>query len=288
VEDERRMIDARVLSYYASQGDVTDPRQFACLLDEVSCDIPDLCRVAQGLMIHVGWAGAYGVELTETRLRDLSIRSVCEQLRFIQSADRRALSVPRAVASRMLGTCRDFALFLCSLLRHHGVPARVRCGFATYLGPNRYEDHWICECWHSDQGRWAMVDAQLDALQRDHLKVTFDSTDLPRGRFLTAAQAWRMCRAGEISADDCGQQAATGLWFMRVNVVRDLLSLAKTEISPWDTWRRLDQAGRALDDDTIAVTDDLARMAMEVDRLGTLVALPLALIGEPTAWKPGV
>ena len=276
------MATTTLLSYYACQGDVTDPREYGGLFDDVPRDVPALCRLVQGLVVHVGWAGAYGVELTDTSRRELSIRSVAEQLRVIQTADSRPLSVPRPVASRMLGTCRDFAILLCSMLRHRGIPARVRCGFATYLGPNRYEDHWVCERWIADQNRWGVVDAQLDAVQRGHLNVTFDTSDLPEGRFLAAGQVWQMCRAGEADPTDCGQQAATGLWFMRVNVVRDLLALAKTEISPWDGWRQIGPAKRTLDDTAAALTDELARMPSDADRLGTPVRLPAEPTGELT------
>jgi len=141
-----------------------------------------------------------------------------------------------------------------------------------------HEDHWICEHWIPEQKRWGVVDAQLDAVQRGHLNVTFDTSDLPGGKFLAAGQVWQMCRAGEADPMDCGQQAATGLWFMRVNVVRDLLALAKTEISPWDGWRHISPAERALDDTAVALADELARMPLDADRLGVPVRLP----AEPT------
>jgi Transglutaminase-like superfamily len=102
---------------------------------------------------------AYGIVPTDARLQALSSRSVAEQLHYIQAVDDRPLAVPRPVSSRLLGSCRDFALLVCGVLRHHGVPARVRCGFATYLGPNRYEDHWICEHWMQRQHRWSIVDS---------------------------------------------------------------------------------------------------------------------------------
>lgn len=64
-------------------------------------------------------------------------------------------------------------------------------------------------------------------------------------------------RAGEVAPIDCGNGAAAGLWFVGVNVVRDLLALTKTEISSWDSWRQLDPARGALDAATLTLTDDL-------------------------------
>lgn len=278
-----------MLSYYAGQGEVTDAREHTRLFDAVPRDIAGLCRLAQGLVIHAGWARAYGIAPTDARLQALSSRSVAAQLRDIRTMDDRPLGVPRPVSSRLLGSCRDFALLICAVLRHHGVPARVRCGFATYLGPNRYEDHWVCEHWMQGQNRWSIVDAQIDAVQRGHLNVAFDTTDVPRDRFLTAGQVWRMCRAGEATPADCGNAAATGLWLVRVNVVRDLLALTKTEISPWDSWRHISPANRALDDETIAACDKLAGMTFDADRRGEPVMPSPALMGTPIppSWVAG-
>jgi hypothetical protein len=48
------------------------------------------------------------------------------------------------------------------MLQSQGKPARARCGFGRYFKAGWYEDHWICEYWNDEQGRWIMVDAQLD------------------------------------------------------------------------------------------------------------------------------
>nr|WP_246715041.1 hypothetical protein [Rhizobium sp. BK196] len=34
---------------------------------------------------------------------------------------------------------------LCAFLRNKGIPARVRCGFASYFSAE-WEHHWLCEC----------------------------------------------------------------------------------------------------------------------------------------------
>src|SRR5690606_26618369 len=111
-----------------------------------------------------------------------------------------------------VGTCRDFALMLCAMLRHRGVPARVRCGFADYFSSNGREDHWICEYRPAGEGRWALADPQLDVPHRAHLGIDFDTADMPRARFMTAPEAWRACRAGA-GAEGFGHGEARGWWF---------------------------------------------------------------------------
>src|SRR5262245_36882686 len=225
------------LAYYAGQGPFTDPEEYAHLFDGLPAEVPALCRVVQGLMVHLLWAKAYGVEVTDERRPEMAIRQVSRKLEYLAAADPRPLDMRREAHTRMLGTCRDFSVMLCGMLRHRGVPARVRCGFATYFEANHYEDHWIVQYWRPGARRWVMVDAQLDALQQDELHVDFDPTDVPDGHFLPAGRAWRMCRDGEADPEKFGILGMSGRWFVRGNVVRDLLALNKLEVSPWDSWR---------------------------------------------------
>jgi PAS domain-containing protein len=90
------------------------------------------------------------------------------------------------------------------MLRQRSIPARVRCGFATYFTARPYEDHWVCEYWLSTKTRWVHADAQLDRLHRDHLGIRFDCADLPGGAFLTAGQAWKLARTGLAALDEFG------------------------------------------------------------------------------------
>jgi hypothetical protein len=79
-----------------------------------------------------------------------------------------------------------------------------------------------------------MVDAQLDALQRQALEIDFDPLDMPTGRFIPAGLAYQMCRSGQADADLFGIFDMHGLDFIQGNVVRDFLALNKYEILPWD------------------------------------------------------
>jgi len=249
------------LAYYVRQGLFTDPEEYAHLFDRLPTEIPALCRIVQGLVIHFLWAKAYGVELTEERRPEMEIRRVSHKLRHLAEGDPHPLEVARDAQARILGTCRDFSVMLCGMLRHRGIPARVRCGFATYFRADHYEDHWIAKYWRPGERRWVMVDAQLDALQRAQLHVDFDTTDLPDGQFLPAGRAWWMCRDGQVDPEKFGILGMSGRWFVRGNVVRDLLALNKLEVSPWDTWRlatkddnEITEAGLALCDRIAAVT----------------------------------
>jgi len=222
--------------YYARQGRMSDPGIYAPMLETLPASIGDLVCLVQGLTLHVFWAERCGLKLPPERLGELQLRSIERRLARTVELDFRPLVEARPVDRKLIGNCRDYALLLTCLLRQQGIPARARCGFGAYFMPEHYEDHWVAEYWNDQQARWVLVDAQLDGLQRDVLKIDFDPLDVPRDRFIVGGQAWQMCRAGQADPDTFGIFDMHGLGFVRGNLVRDIASLNKMELLPWDCW----------------------------------------------------
>ena len=90
-------------------------------------------------------------------------------------------------------------------------------------------------------------------------KFDFEPTDVPRTAFFTGIEAWKLCRTGVIDPAQLGHGTTIGLFFARVNLVRDLLALAKIETSAWDTWRAALDRHRALDDVALSLCDGMAQ-----------------------------
>lgn len=224
----------KITDYYAVPDRMTDISPAASLLAGLPTDLPGLVSVVQNQLIHIFWAARYGRTLSDAERAAVQIRPLADKLALIAQVNPTPLTQPRPVAERQVGNCRDYSLFLCGLLRAQGVPARARCGFATYFLPEHHEDHWVCEVWHTQNARWVMVDAQLDTLQQEVLAVDFDTFDVPSDRFIDAGRAYQMCRAGQADPDQFGIADMHGLDFIQGNVVRDFLALNKVEILPWD------------------------------------------------------
>lgn len=230
----------------------TDPGEHAGAFSAVPADPARAMDVIQGLLIHGGALEHYGLPPGEF---DRETLSVSARLGEILGADERPLDEARPPKERTPGTCRDYALLLCSAMRGHGVAARVRCGFATYLGGAPWEDHWICEV--QDGHRWRRIDAQLDTVMRQALGVDFDPADLPDEVFLTADEAWRRCRTNDLTPTDLGHGEARGLWFAHVDLMRDRLALRDRVTSPWDGWRQVAEAPREPNAGSLALADRL-------------------------------
>lgn len=253
-----------VEALYARQDALTDPGPLRALYDDLPAEPAGLRELVSTLITHVSLASQYGVPTDTPMPRET--QAVADRLRATQFAYAGSLRAPRPADKRTFGTCRDYALLLCSMLRQRAIPARVRCGFASYFKPGPYEDHWICEYWLLDDARWARADAQLDELHSKQLNIAFDCADLPGDVFLTAGEAWRRVRSGAAAPDDFGHDTARGLWFLRVNLHRDALAMINRQMSAWDTWRSAPAQSKMLGETELRTCDALADALLAAQR----------------------
>lgn len=249
-------------SFFSQQRSISDPGSYANLFENLPASISDLVKLVQGVTIHVFWTERYGFKPAPERMADLQLRTMERRLARTLELDPRPLTEARPVEKKLLGNCRDHSLLLVSMLRHQGIPARARCGFAAYFMPDHFEDHWVVEYWNVEQSRWILVDPQLDELQRDALKIPFDTLDVPRDQFIVGGKAWQMCRSGEEDPDKFGIFDLKGLGFVRADFVRDVASLNKMELLPWDCWGVI--LNESLDNpEDLAVLDEVASLTAE-------------------------
>lgn len=258
----------RVLDYYAVQSRFTAPGRHAALFAGLSSDPANVARIVQGLLIYEHVAEAfYGYPLPEARRAESHIRPAEKIVDALLSLDDRPLTVARAPDKRLVGICRHFMLLALTIFRQNGVPARGRGGFGAYFNPGKFEDHWVCEYWKADEGRWALLDSQFDDVFIRNLAIDHDVLDVPRDRFLTASDAWRKCRSGELDPALFGIEFSQlrGLWFIAGSLVRDLATLNGCEILPWDVWGAQPPSSVALSNEELDFFDGIARLTADPD-----------------------
>ncbi|TMR92250.1 transglutaminase-like domain-containing protein [Nonomuraea basaltis] len=230
-------------AFYTAQSAFSDPNGLAPLYAELPADPAHLARTARDLMIHRLEGEPFRYAIPRDRLHnDAETRYLDDILRTIIGRNDAPLTRRREVGDRFVGVCRDFALLHCSFLRHAGVPARLRCGFADYFGSDGFHaDHVVTEYWDNDRG-WLLADPQLaDSVVIGTWKVDFDPMDVPRDRFLVAGKAWRAIRAGEADPETFGlhppeEGPLYGEWFVAHDMRIDLAALNKVETLLWDVW----------------------------------------------------
>jgi Transglutaminase-like superfamily len=244
-------------SRWSATVGMTDLETFAARVDAFPAEPAVLSRMVQSVLVHLDWLPAYGLNESDFPQISRETLPVAQRLRNVSALGADPIGAPRPPAERLPGTCRDFALMLVSFLRRKNIPARLRCGFASYF-TDGWEDHWVCEYWHAETQVWRLADAQIDEGLQARLGIDFDPSDVPHDSFLTAGHTWLECRAGRFDFRDFGHGPTRGRWFAHVNVVRDNLALNDIVTSPWDRWRTALESQRWLNDDDVAATDALA------------------------------
>jgi hypothetical protein len=253
--------------FYTRPGKMTSPGQYAAHIEDLPRDIAALAAVGQGLLVHEFMAADYGVPLSEADRATVHTRPAAEWLAQIIERDDRPLQIAREPAGRLAANCRHFTVLMVTLLRAQGVPARARCGFGTYFGTSVFEDHWVCEYWNGGQARWALVDAQIDDVQRGWFPISFDVTDVPRDEFLVAGQAWDLVRTGAADPGRFGLSEIQefGDWWIAANLMRDASALLNLELLPWDCWGAMPKPGQPIEPELVTLFDRLARLTQAPD-----------------------
>lgn len=254
------------LEYYATQSSITHPGKYIGFFADLPYNVSDLCRIVQGLIMPTDGEELFNYTIPKKRLQEADTRYVEDMLAKIIALDDRSLTKPRPPEKRFVGCCRDFAVLFCAMARHQGIPTRTRVGFATYIaefGPDYNGEHEIAEYWDSSEKRWRLVDPeQSDVIIRLN-NIHFDTTDIPRDKYLVAGEAWQMCRAGEADPEkfggDPGDTFLKGWWFIRSRLVHDLARQNKMELLLWDVWGLTEYEIRPTEDD-LALLDRLAKL----------------------------
>jgi hypothetical protein len=259
-----------ILEYYTQQSAITDPGDYTALFDALPRDLPSLMKTVQGLLIfpYAGWAKHYNMEVSEARGEELRLRTIPKMLERILALDPSPLASTRTPDRRLYGLCRDFAVMLVSILRHQGVPARERVGFAGYFNSEWYWDHRITEVWDWTQERWVLVDPRLDEVQQGVLRRKIDTLNITlESPFLPAGEAWRRCRAGLADANQfIDSPTDRGMAMIRYALLHDFDALNKNELVGMDAWHELiDKPEAAVTADERALLDEIAALTVQAD-----------------------
>ncbi len=275
-DKKRTSIDA--LTYYSQHSAMSDPKSYSHLFSGLPTAIPELCKIVQNSFVHLlilKFHGEKAYKITLEGLQEkkrnlkeeLNAVTIEDKLKIIYDMNNSPLTTERPPVERILGNCRDYALLLCSVLRHQGVPARVRSGCEDYLTPeqNFYEDHYVTEYWNTQENRWILVDSQIDEFQHELMKITINVHDVPRDRFVVGGKAWKWYRTQKIDPHKFGIFDFTGPDYIRFKLINDLASLNKEETMAWGGWGLAVASDEELSSEDYALLDHVAEVTTRTD-----------------------
>ncbi|MGI5350690.1 transglutaminase-like domain-containing protein [Streptomyces sp. CA-250714] len=254
--------------FYAHHSNVTDPRDLSSLLVGLPNDLPALSKVVRGAVVHRNETfKRFGFEVPQERFKESEIRFFRDIVQFLGGMHERPAD------QRLAGTCRDFCITLCAVLRQVGIPARMRGGYADYFPPYAWDDHWVVEYW-LDGPDWQIADPQM-AEAAEHYAVDFDVDNVPRERFVTAGEAWLACRGGDqdpaVYTASVIEQAGMGV--IQGTVVRDLAALNRLEVFPWDSWGLMTRNFDELTEEELTLLDQAAEIGAKGGPLDQAIRL---------------
>lgn len=265
-------MNTEIVDYYSSQSKFTDPNEYIQLFKDLPKSVNELVKIVQGIVIDKDLIELYGETFSDEQKNDTESRYVKKILQIITSRNDSRLTVKRTSKERFVGSCRDYAIVLCSMLRHIGMPSRVRCGFDHYfdIKSDFFDDHWVCEYWNAHENRWILVDANVDNVVKQKYNITVNILDVPRDRFIAAGKAWQMCRSGETDPKNFGVSGIdiSGLWFIRGSILKDLAAINKFEALPWEYWGLSDKEPQDMPEEDLKLLDKVADIIAEDVDLG--------------------
>ena len=264
-----------VVRDYTQHSPYTAPGAQSDWLEDAPTTVAGIRRLVSGLVFHYRAAGdpAYR-DFAAPRLDEIDLRYASAILGRLRELQPDAITAERSLPNRVLGCCRDFTLLFVTLARQAGIPARMRVGFAGYFVDGWGIDHVVAEVWDAAEGRWMLVEPQVDDGFVDAVtNAPLDLLDVPRDRFLVGADAWRLARTGAIDHDRFVVEPQNPTPFLRSwpylehNLAVDLAALNGCELVLWDAWGPLEEL------------TDPARPSFEVSgrRLAELDELAMAL-----------
>ena len=242
----------------------SDPGTCADLLAAVPPEPSQLSAVARNVIVHY-WAS--GLDLPAATRDDVNLRWLSRILAADQDRHAVPLAHPRAPVERVQGCCRDHTLFGVGVLRHHGVQARSRVGFAGYFTPGHRHDHVIVEWWDPGVGRWVRFDPEVES-RREALPDPLDMATGPGAPFESAAEAWRRYRAGEIDPSTYAVQPGSdigGPWFIHNYVLLEVAHRYGDELLLWDSWGAMRAPDEFEDPDKARLIDRVAELLVRAD-----------------------
>jgi hypothetical protein len=222
--------------YYSEQSKVSSPASYGYLFDDLPNDIPSLCYIVQGLIMHYADEAEFKYRIPKNRYREMDSRHVENMLHLLNKYDNESLTKKREVSKRMIGACRDTSLLLCSILRYKKIPARLRIGFCNYVIPKVYLDNIYVEYWNNHINKWCYVDTRTPLNHIKKFNLNFNLYDVPGDWFVSAARVWQLCRENKVDPNIYGSRDRKGLRYISGRLVQELAILNKKEMLLWDYW----------------------------------------------------
>lgn len=257
----------QIISFYRTPGPYTTPKNFRQLLQALPDDNEKIIKFIKNILIHpidakisgfrFDYKKALRSHIDHRSIDDILANPKVEALLKLNTLDFQSSPAQRGILS-----CDHHAVFFASILRLKGRAVRVRCGYATYIVPEKLMPHWVDEIYDEGRQRWEYIDPE-------RVKLKFEE-----GAFLPAGKVWLEVRHGGLELTQVLPDYRGGLDGVKYRLLNDLNALMKQELLNYD-WivkeakpkapRLFSKPVSKLDETEYSLLDTLATLSLDVD-----------------------
>jgi len=215
------------LQFYRTPGHYTDPKEFRHFLQSLPDNLEEIVRFIKTILIHPLEARNNNFKFNykkalRSQLDYRSIDRILSEPHVSTLLCKQTLEIQPSPAQRGIFSCDHHAVVFASILRLKGKPVRARCGYATYLIPNMYTPHWVCEVYDEQKGKWKFIDPEQAIL------------NLARESFLPAGKVWLALEKGQIAVEKIVPDYRSGSDGVKYRLLNDFNALMKNELLNYD------------------------------------------------------
>lgn len=224
--------------YYLQQTVNTNPGQYEHYFSSVPKDVEEIFRVARNVVEH--HAGINSEHIPMNRYQEMEIDRIEDILEIISrnGVDNIVDEIP--LENKVVGNCFNISKLAVSLLRYHGIPARIRYAYCTYFYEDFSHEQALVEYWDAEVSKWRRGDASMNKEIIDHLGIEVDIDLLNVSKELSQpiADVWLGCRFGKLNFEDYGASVENrkrgGIGHVAHKLTHDLACLNQLELMACD------------------------------------------------------
>lgn len=279
------MKDNNILNFYRKNSLFTDLGLYTTFAKNLPNDIETLCSLLRNQIIHPfdlkdeeeknNPNSFYGdmTKIPKTSLiyeNDLfptAIAMIAELLRRNPN-----FTIERKIEDKIHVCCRETSILLIAILKAKNIPARARCGFTHAVSEiDGAGEHWIVEYYNESCKRWVLVDPTMcyDQETLDYFNIDYSLVDMPRDKFIFAANAYLGLRNGKYKKEDIycfSNPKEFGIKAAVYELFHDFHCLMNNEILFCQSPKYLKDNNYELTDDEYIELDKLANLMLDPEK----------------------
>lgn len=279
------MKDNNILDFYKNTGLFTDLGFYKTFAKGLPNDIEPLCLLLRNQIIHPfdlkdeeersNPNSFYGdmTKISNTSLiyeNDLFPTAIAMLAELLRRAPN--FTIGRKIEDKIHVCCRETSILLVAILKAKNIPARTRCGFTHSVSEiEGAGDHWIVEYYNESCKKWILVDPTMcyDQETLDYFGIDYSLTNMPRDKFIFAADAYLGLRKGKYKTEDIYYFSSPKTFGIKAAINElfyDFHSLMNNEILFCQSPKYLKDNNYELNDDEYMELDELARLMLNPDK----------------------